>query len=69
MSLDRDVEPDAEGAVVADGADVVAHAGGVERDGGGAVAEGLVGVVGGALLVLPPPDLHHVVEPRLEPEH
>jgi hypothetical protein len=67
--LDDDVHLDAEGAVVADGAHVVAHALGVEVDDGGPGAVELIGVVGGALVELPPPHLHHVVEPRLEPEH
>jgi hypothetical protein len=67
--LDRDMELEAKFAVVADAADVVAHAFIVERDDGGRDAEVVVGVVGGAVLVLPPGHLHHVVEPNLEPEN
>jgi hypothetical protein len=54
--LDRDVELDAEAAVVADATHVVAHAGEVERDDHwAAVAEGPVGVAGGALPWTPAP--------------
>lgn len=67
--LGGDVHLDAEGAVVADGAYEVADGGGAERDDGGAVGPVPVGVVGGAVVELPPPHLHHVVHPRLEPEH
>jgi hypothetical protein len=68
--VDRDVELDAEAAVVADATHVVAHAGEVERnDHWAAVAEGPVGIAGGALIVLCPGHLHHVVEPIFEPEN
>jgi len=68
--LDRDMELHAKFAVVADAAYVVAHAFVVERDDGRWDAEvvDVVGVVGGAVLVLPPRHLHHVVEPYREPE-
>lgn len=59
----------AEFAVVADAAHVVAHAFVVERDDGRRDAEVAVGVVGCAVLVLPPRHLHNVVEPYREPEH
>lgn len=56
-------------AVVADAAYVVAHAFVVERDDRRWDAEVVVGLVGGAVLVLPPRHLHHVVEPDLKPEN
>lgn len=68
--LDHDVDLDAEGAVVADGADVVFHVGEVEVEHGGAALQGVrVGVHRRAGVVLPPPHLHHVIHPHVEPEH
>lgn len=67
--LDCNIQLDAKGAVVADGAYEVAHAAGVERDDGRASVEGPEGILRRAVLVLPPGDLHHVVEPHLEPEN